>query len=177
MPYRSVYLAKSLGGKNQRFHFAIFVPEESCNRQTLSKDFRKHQTTGTIIHVIGEPVMTGYALEIKRNHECSTSKDLRFLVHLGYIDEKNVYKPDDTDSKKEYTPRGLLEQYASRVPPPPRGQNIRDPIDGVKTKRCQEWTMEFLSALAKDGILRPEAIEIAQAERDPSTHGIFGLKR
>ncbi|KAM0347343.1 hypothetical protein ACHAPU_004863 [Fusarium lateritium] len=176
MPYRSVYLAKSFTGKTQRSHFAIFIPEEPYDRQTVSKDFHKHPTSGTIIQVVGEPVMTGYSLEIKKNYECSTSEDLKFLVRIGHVHSKNVYKPGDTDTM-EYIARDLLEQYASRIPPPPRGQNIRDPIDGIKTKRCQEWTMEFLSALVKDGILSPEAIEIAQAERDPPNHGIFGQKR
>ncbi|WVO17676.1 hypothetical protein L204_105373 [Cryptococcus depauperatus] len=39
------------------------------------------------------------------------------------------------------------------VNPPPRGQNIRALIDGVTTRRCQEWTMEFLHRLEQRGLV------------------------
>lgn len=36
--------------------------------------------------------------------------------------------------------------------------------------------MEFLTLLTQKGLISPEAVGIAQAERDPPTHGIFGYK-
>ncbi|KAH6884998.1 hypothetical protein B0T10DRAFT_493094 [Thelonectria olida] len=177
MTHRSVYLAKYGGSKNQRAHFAIFVPNAQHDRKTVSQDFESRPTSGTVIHVVGEPVMAGYVLEIKRNYECSTSRDLKKLVLLGHVDASNVHNPSSADYRKENTAKGPLEQYAARVAPPPRGQNVRAPIDGVRTKRCQEWTMEFLGVLVNEGLLGPEALQIAQEERDPPTRGIFGYRQ
>ncbi|KAK7745121.1 hypothetical protein SLS62_009920 [Diatrype stigma] len=42
-------------------------------------------------------------------------------------------------------------------------------------RRCQEWTMEYLRRLRDLNYISPEAVELAQAERDPPTHGI-GLR-
>jgi hypothetical protein len=47
----------------------------------------------------------------------------------------------------------------------------------VSTKRCQEWTMEYLTRLAKKKIINDDAIAIAQNHRDPPAHGIFGQSR
>lgn len=47
----------------------------------------------------------------------------------------------------------------------------------VTTKRCQEWTMEFLQKLVSLDLIEEGAIAIAQAQRDPATHGIFGAGR
>ncbi|KAK4084658.1 hypothetical protein Purlil1_10243 [Purpureocillium lilacinum] len=66
---------------------------------------------------------------------------------------------------------------ATRVPPPPKGQDLRRPIDGVKTKRCQEWTMEYVMRLVDQGLIHAEAIDIVQRHRDPPTRGIVGMKR
>ncbi|KAF4502408.1 hypothetical protein FAGAP_1378 [Fusarium agapanthi] len=77
---------------------------------------------------------------------------------------------------KEYVPRGIIERQAASVTPPPRGQNIRAPIDGVNTKRCQEWTMEVLILLAHNQLIPQEVVGIAQAEREPPTKGIFGYR-
>ena len=75
--------------------------------------------------------MAGYTLEIKRNYECSTSQDLRELVLRGYVDKCNIYEPRSSSYIKETAPRSTLESHASTVSPPPRGQNVRAPIDGV----------------------------------------------
>jgi hypothetical protein len=137
MAYRSIYLAKYGGSRSQRAHFAIFIPNGDHDRSTLAQDFTSKSSKGTIIHVIGEPVMAGYALEIKRNYECNTSRDLRKLVHLGYVDTANIHEPTSKSYVKEFTTRGILEGHAATVVPPPRGQNIRAPIDGV-SQHCRE---------------------------------------
>lgn len=37
--------------------------------------------------------------------------------------------------------------------------------------------MEFLTALVNRNLIDAGAVEIAQQERDPPTHGIFGYKQ
>lgn len=81
--------------------------------------------------MIGEQVLAGFALEIKRNYECSTSQTLRTLVLLGHVDAANVFDPTSKGPVSEHVTRGILERKAATVPPPPKGQNIRAPIDGV----------------------------------------------
>lgn len=135
MSYRSFYLAKYRTSKSQRAHFAIFIPNADSDSDNLGHDFRSRSCKGTVIHVVGEPVMAGYTLEIKRNYECSTSQDLKKLVLLGYVDTCNVYEPKSSSYVKETSPRSTLERHASTVPPPPRGQNVRAPIDGVGCRR------------------------------------------
>jgi hypothetical protein len=133
MTHRSVYLAKYRGSPNQRAHFAIFIPNATDDGRDLSREFRSISCKGTIIHVVGEPVMNGYTLEFKRNYECSSSRDLQEMVLLGYVDPTNLYNPPYTKLVKENTPRETLEREAAVVPPPQGGQNVRAPIDGVST--------------------------------------------
>jgi hypothetical protein len=37
--------------------------------------------------------------------------------------------------------------------------------------------MEFLASLVEHSLIHESAIDIAQVERDPPTHGIFGYNR
>ena len=131
MAYRCVYLAKYRTSASQRAHFAIFIPNATDDGRDLTQGFRSTSCTGTIIHVVGEPLMSGYALEFKRNYECSTSHDLQEMVFLGNVDSTNVYDPSSTKPVRETHPRATLEREATTISPPPRGQNIRAPIDGV----------------------------------------------
>ena len=137
MAYRSVYLAKSRGSAKERTHFAIFIPNAADNDKDLSQDFRSSSCKGTIIQVVGEPVMNGFVLEFKRNYDCSTSRALQGMVLLGYVDSTNLYDPPYTEFVKESRSRETLEREAASVPPPPGGQDVRAPIDGVSTRSCR----------------------------------------
>ncbi|KAF4337762.1 hypothetical protein FBEOM_8359 [Fusarium beomiforme] len=177
MPLRSLYLAKSSGGANQRSHFALFVPNLEYDRDTLSKDYRSQRAIGTRIHVIGEPLMSGFAFEVHRNYNTQSYSELKRLVFLGKIDDSIVYDaPELGRETRETTPRSIIERHAASVTPPPKGQNIRAPIDGVNTKRCQEWTMEVLGLLVEKELIPSEGVSVAQKERDLPTKGIFGYK-
>lgn len=131
MTTRDIYLAKYRLSANQRAHFAIFVPDGSNDGKGLSRLFKSAPCKGTIINVVGEPVMSGYVLEIKRGYDCSAYHDLRELIALGPVDKSILYIPTEEHVVEGDTPRGLLEQEAEKIPPPPRGQNVRAPIDGV----------------------------------------------
>lgn len=194
MAILSAYLAKSYHAKTQRAHFGLFIPNENNNNETLSKSFRTVSCTGTIIHVTGEPVMAGYILEFKRNCQCNATEDLQELILLGHIDSKYTYSPSNTSFSREYTPRSVLEREATMISTPRRGQDPRALVDGVcitpilaairtimtslqiNTKRCQEWTMEYLEHLVGKGLIGADAVGIAQSHRDPPGHGIFGHK-
>ncbi|KXJ96163.1 hypothetical protein Micbo1qcDRAFT_201480 [Microdochium bolleyi] len=178
MAPRAVYLAKS-GPASKRRHFGILIPNANCDRATLSSDYKditqSPTALGTIIHVVGEPLMAGFAHEFKRNFDCATDPALRALVFLGHVDDSDVFELDQKSQIIEDVPRGALEKLAVSVPPPPKGQDIRALVDGVKTRRCQEWTLEYLALLVKHGKISEDAVAIAQAERDPPSYGIFGM--
>ncbi|KAM0468341.1 hypothetical protein ACHAP7_011012 [Fusarium lateritium] len=177
MPFRSLYLAKSGGGANRRSHFGLFIPNVECDRANLGLNFKSQRTCGTILHVVGEPIMAGFVFGIKRNYDGEDSDGWKSLTLLGEIDVANIHTPPPSKSMtREYVPRSVVENHAASVTPPPRGQNVRAPIDGVTTKRCQEWTMEVLTLLAEKHLISEEAVSIAQDERDPPTMGIFGYK-
>lgn len=116
---------------------------------------------------------------------------------LDYIDEDILYETASSDEMvEEHTPRGTLEKYMASVEPPPRGQDVRAPIDGVgpmlcilklqsyvltkyqiNARRCQEWTMEVLNCLVNQDVIGYGSVDIAQRERDSPTHGIFGQNK
>ncbi|CAK1358770.1 unnamed protein product [Cercospora beticola] len=174
MPTRSVYLAKYRTSSRERVHFAIFIPNAQHDRKDLSETFKSQQTKGKIIQVIGEPLMSGYILEFKRNYDCSTGPALKILKYLGSVDDTHLFEPESDELVQESTPRSQLEREAQKIPPPRKGQDIRAPIDGVNTRRCQEWTTEFITQLADLGMIEREAVDRVQSERDTPTHGIFG---
>ncbi len=132
MAARGVYLAKYRPSPSTRAHFAIFVPNAPHNRDDVGQTFLSQSTKGTIIHVVGEPMMAGFSLEFKRNYECWGSLDLEELVALGQVDPANSFEPGVTEFIRETIPRSKMEVEATKVRPPPRGQNIRAPIDGVR---------------------------------------------
>ncbi|KAM3422417.1 hypothetical protein BST61_g2768 [Cercospora zeina] len=168
MTPRAIYLARYRESTRQRAHFALFVPNEADDRAGLSQNYRDSPCRGTVIHVVGEPIIAG------RNYDCSNSRRLGALVRLGYVDEAHIYASSGTTATKDSTPRAPLEREATLVPPPPRGQNVRAPIDGVNTRRCQEWTMEYLQRLVAKNHIETQALAIANNERDPPNLGIFG---
>lgn len=133
MSQRSVYLLKYRLSASQRAHLGLFIPNAPDDRPQLVHNFRQAPCRGTVIHVVGEPLFAGYALEFKRNYECSTSKTLDELVFLSLVDSSIVFNPTDMKTfLPEQTPRAPIEREATRVNPPPRGQNPRALVDGVQ---------------------------------------------
>lgn len=89
--------------------------------------------------------MSGYVFEIKRNYECSTSNELKKLVHPGYLDTAHIYDPTSSAFVKEYVARSEVERQAATIPPPPRGQNLRTPVDGVSTSNVTSMAESIAS--------------------------------
>ena len=136
MSQTSVYLAKFSSGPSKRSRFGIFFPNPDFDRADLSNDFRSQATVGTQIHVVGEPLMAGYMLEMKRHFDVQNDRELRALVRLGSVDSTNLHRDDSLDSMiRDYVPKSAVERLADSVPPPPRGQDVRAPIDGVSDRR------------------------------------------
>ncbi|KAM5341584.1 hypothetical protein ACJ41O_014615 [Fusarium nematophilum] len=157
MSQRSVYLAKYRGDSRTRTHFAIFIPNIDLQSRDVSVDFKDSTCKGTIIQVVGEPLMAGYGLEIKRNYDCTADRDLGQLIPLGHAAAADIYEPTSPEPLNGDAPRARLEREAAQVAPPPKGQDVRAPIDGVD-------------------LIDQEAVEIVQSHRDAPTHGIFGYK-
>ncbi|CAH0033935.1 unnamed protein product [Clonostachys rhizophaga] len=171
MSDRSMYLAKYRNTTTQGAHFAIFIPNAEYDRAGLSQDYRSSPCKGTKIHVVGEPMLAGFQLEIKHDYECNTVQDLKELVHIGYVNPVDVHTPSSSKLRQGDNPHGRLEREALKVPPPPSGQNIRAPIDGAS-----EWTMEYLSHLVAKGLVHSSTLSIVQEERDAPDFGIFGQR-
>jgi hypothetical protein len=136
MPQTSVYLAKFSSGPSKRSHFGIFFPNPDCDRADLPNNFRSQATVGSQIHVVGEPLMAGYVLEMKRHFDIQNDRELKALVRLGSIDSTNLYSDESLDTMiRDYVPKSIVERLADSVPPPPRGQDVRAPIDGVSNRK------------------------------------------
>jgi hypothetical protein len=133
MPARRVYLAKYRTSRSQRAHFAIFIPNATSDRASLAQDHSKVETSGTVIHVVGEPYVGGYTHEFKRNYRATGSKGLSELIFLGTVDVTNIHESSSTGLIKESTPRGRLEREATAVAAPPRSHDAKAPVDGVST--------------------------------------------
>ncbi|CAK4034525.1 Hypothetical predicted protein [Lecanosticta acicola] len=169
-----VYLAISRPAASQRAHFAIFVPDFASRHLDPSREGK-----GLLIHVVGAP-MVGFQHEIAKGHSCAEAK--RECVKLGEVncgggggggEEERVAGGEEEEEELLLL---LLERIALGIRPPGISGNFLGPVDGVKNRRCQEWTMDFLRVLVEKGILGTEALEIAQERRDSPTHGI-GLRR
>lgn len=131
MSLRSVYLAVYRLTPRQRAHFSIFIPDAVVEGQDISTQFKSTSCKGTIIQVVGEPLMAGYQLEIKRNYDCKDYRDLDKLVLLGQVESSDVFDPEDDIFKSDDSPRAPMERLAAQITPPRKGQDIRAPIDGV----------------------------------------------
>lgn len=130
MTRRTVYLTKS-GPRSQRSHFGIFIPKAYCDRPTLCDDWERRNCQGTQIHVVGEPLFAGYALEFKRNFDLTGAQGMQKLVLLGSVDEAIINDSTSGPFFTESISRCPLEEVATRVSLPPKGQDVRAPIDGV----------------------------------------------
>lgn len=141
MSRREVYLAKTRISPTLRAHFAIFIPNENCDRPKtdLTIDFWLRPSIGTIIHVVGEPAVAGFSFEVKRNFDTSTERFLQEMILLGSVDPmhlsgaNNAIDITDDAVVRDREPKGRLEEVAALVTPPPGGQNIRIPVNGVRT--------------------------------------------
>ncbi|KNG80395.1 hypothetical protein ANOM_011126 [Aspergillus nomiae NRRL 13137] len=71
--------------------------------------------------------------------------------------------------------KGDLETTACQVPAPRASENFMAPVNDTTNKRCQEWIMEYVRLLVDKGYIDAEAIDVANSNRDPPTHGI-GLR-
>nr|POE71968.1 hypothetical protein CFP56_11844 [Quercus suber] len=140
MATRSVHLAKFRVSSNQRAHFAIFIPNAEDDSQDVTQAFQSRPCKGTTIQVLGEPLMSGFELQFERNYDCRTATDLQTMVFLGHVDPNDLHRAPNDNAVKETVPRAKLEREATKIPPPPRGQNIRLPIDGVSVVSHSSFT-------------------------------------
>jgi hypothetical protein len=93
MAKRSVYLTKCRTTASQRAHFAMFIPNVICDRHDIATSFETAPCHGGVIHVVGDPLMSEYAHEFKRNYDCITMLDIQELVFLGYVNEADILEP------------------------------------------------------------------------------------
>ncbi|KAI3299831.1 hypothetical protein DTO002I6_2058 [Penicillium roqueforti] len=168
MATRKIYLISARSTPFQRAHFSIFVPSAT------------NPDRGTKIHAVGAP-MAGYVLEFKRNYNPSLDPHDRTFP-IGQVASSDIVDSPDAAPSIDSTPRGKIELAAAQIPTPGINQNFMAPVDDLThlafqttNKRCQEWTMEYVSHLVAKGLIDEEAIEIVQSKRDPPTHGI-GLR-
>ncbi|KAJ5675045.1 uncharacterized protein N7477_004979 [Penicillium maclennaniae] len=160
MSPRNIFLISSRNTEAQRSHFAIFVPAA------------EHPDRGTLIQAVGAP-MTGYVLELKRNYAPKDDSTEKYrMIEIGHVDSTKIIDSSSGVKESDGIPRGEIEFAASEIPTPGIGDNYLAPVNDITNKRCQEWTMEFVRHLVGKHLIEPEAIQIVQSQRDPSSHGI-----
>lgn len=128
---RSLYLAKSRASPSQRAHFGIFYPHSGAPDHNLEQAYSSPPCKGTIIHVVGEPLMSGFTLQFKRNCNEASLPDLKELIFLGRVELSHLHIPNDETYIEEDVPRARIERAATSIPTPPKGQDLRLPVDGV----------------------------------------------
>ncbi|KAJ4408642.1 hypothetical protein N0V82_009657 [Gnomoniopsis sp. IMI 355080] len=170
---RKIYLLKFRNNSKQRWHFAIYL-QNPAYENVDPADKTKH-SYGHLIHVVGTP-MNGYIHEFVTNFAPERTASLREAPLLGKITVPAGYiidpANDDENHEKRHVAQDQLEKAASTVAPPRKSENFMAPVDGVKNRRCQEWTMDFLKLLVTKGFITQSAYAIAQAQRDPPSHGV-----
>ncbi|KAK4042334.1 hypothetical protein C8A01DRAFT_33537 [Parachaetomium inaequale] len=181
MTLRPVYPLIDGRTSKSRGHFAIFIPNAPDDVRvdqppsSSSPNNNPCTGTGTVIHVVGNPLI-GLHHELKRNYNTSdASKSLATPILLGHIPQSLHVDPDPSTHgffTTDTTPRGSLDAAALQVPCPGKS-DVRAPVDGVVNRRCQEWTMEYVQHLVGLGYLDSSAIQLVQDQRDPPTHGVM----
>ncbi|EZF71248.1 hypothetical protein H105_06514 [Trichophyton soudanense CBS 452.61] len=160
MTFRNLYLVTFYAPSDKWKHLAIFVFNTGDSKK------------GTLIHVIGNPP-TGYALQFQRNYDPTTNESFQRIILIGKISANHVADPKNSQLSNDKAPRGQLEIIASRIPPPTVG-NYMAPFKGV-IRRCQEWTMDFITELVIRGYLDGQARTILREHKDPTEY-VYGAE-
>ncbi|KAF4553641.1 Hypothetical protein D9617_6g093720 [Elsinoe fawcettii] len=171
-----VYLAKYQPSPSQRRHFGIFIPYAAYAETNLGE--QRTSVLGCQIHVVGTP-MSGFAHEFKRNfNPFDDVEKCEKMVEIGSIEVELCSSPPDGTAAflREQSPRSKLEREALVVDTPRGGQNPLERVDGVKNRRCQEWTIDYVRHLVKKGWLKDAAVGTVQSERDEPDFGV-GLRK
>ncbi|KAF3895814.1 hypothetical protein GTR04_3673 [Trichophyton interdigitale] len=160
MTFRNLYLVTFHVPSDKWKHLAIFVFNTGDTKK------------GTLIHVIGNPP-TGYTLQFQRNYDPTTNESFQKIILIGKIAANYVADPKSSKPSNDNVPRGQLEVIASRIPPPTVG-NYMAPFKGV-IRRCQEWTMDFVTELVIRGYLDGQACTILREHKDPTEY-VYGAE-
>ncbi|TFK61932.1 hypothetical protein BDN72DRAFT_849211 [Pluteus cervinus] len=150
--------------KNQRPHWAIRIPH--------SKD--GYEGIGKKIQVVGSPY-TGFKLEIQYNvlFADSVINPDRCSIHyfpLGATDDSNVVDSGSERAVVESVNKGdRFENLSGTIQPPGVSSNLPQGLvterkfklfeDLPRVPRCQEWTVMFIQAAVKKGLLLESALQ------------------
>ncbi|KAF2225527.1 hypothetical protein BDZ85DRAFT_316700 [Elsinoe ampelina] len=171
-----LYLAKYQPTPSQRRHFGVFIPYPSHAHHDPND--KTTPILGCQMHVIGNP-MSGFVHEFKRAfNPFAEGEKCEKLVLLGYINGSLCSDGHNGGGEvvRERVPRSGVEREAVGVEAPRGGQDVLERVDGVKNRRCQEWTMEFLKRLVVKGWVEGDVVEVAEGERDEPGFGV-GLRK
>lgn len=140
MPTRAIYLAKFRHSRDQRAHFAIFIPALTDTDHDPNE--KTSPCVGTLINVVGTP-MTGFVHEIRATYPCRSEQQLERFVRLGVVDDDLAPGTRDggstTGNEKKGKKRSSLVEVALQILPPWRSENFLAPVDDVSVVLVCDW--------------------------------------
>jgi hypothetical protein len=142
------------------------------------------EAVGKCLHALGQP-MTGYNFAIENNLklEYATTKRTSFNI-IGYISSSQVvhpvsnngekvvrwdtFNPNDALERAAYAipiPRALPVKYLSGLPSAVR-EKLAKTYDDPNTRRCHEWTFEFVARLVQSHLVSANSLAILKQVTD-----------
>ncbi|KAF8878593.1 hypothetical protein CPB84DRAFT_1828586 [Gymnopilus junonius] len=156
MSTRNVYLI-SIPLRNARPHWTLWIPLDS--------------------DAVGAPQF-GFKIEVEHVFDWrkTLSANTIRLFLLGTTDSSNIVDITEPSGTTDLNKNDKFEKVAARLDVPRAASSNVMPTGTVSEiaaalqhdipgmRRCQEWTMDYIAALVKDGLLPDEAMNVI-AER------------
>ncbi|KAG9228964.1 hypothetical protein BJ875DRAFT_216096 [Amylocarpus encephaloides] len=114
---------------------------------------------------MGTP-MAGYMLEFKRNYSPTMTQERHETYPIREVLANNIVDSTDNERSRDSKPRDNLERAATWVPPPRISENFRAPVNNTTSRRCQEWTTDYVRLLVDNSIIAEGALDVVQDKRD-----------
>ncbi|KAG6810391.1 hypothetical protein H0H92_012074 [Tricholoma furcatifolium] len=149
MSARNVYLV-SVPLRNARPHWAIWIPVNSNSPNAVGKK----------IHAVGAP-QSGFEIVVEHAFDWSSDADKTHLFLLGTTDASNIIDIAEPTRTTSLNKDDKFEKVASTVSAVVAA--LQRDIPGMR--RCQEWTMDYIKALVKAGLLPDDAIVVVAEAR------------
>jgi hypothetical protein len=136
---RPIYIVKLKGQPNRRSHMMIYIPNISSISHHLDGNQEGHPSPGTVLQVIGAP-MLGYNHEFIHNYNINDRSKgvLTTLALVGMVEGKYFRDPPDAQIEKTdraYDDVNGLEGLALKVAAPRKTENFLDPAQAVCRSR------------------------------------------
>lgn len=167
MSTRDIYLI-SVPLKNARPHWTIWFPLDSNEPNSVGKK----------IQALGAPQF-GFKIEVEHAFDWRTTHSAKSicLFLLGTTDSSNIVDVTEPTKTTDLNKDDKFEKVAGKLDAPRAASREVMPTGSVSRvaaalqhdipgmRRCQEWTMDYIAALVKAGLLSDEAMNVVAEAR------------